>query len=168
MVESTLDIVTLVIIALISYLVGLISTIIVTRYFKDRMRDEKVYSERMEEYEKRLLDIMLRLEIIELRTRNHMKSQTKENHITSHKQEERVPKVKVRDDMELKVLRILLNGAKTSREIEVEIGRSREHTARFMKRLYDEGYVVRDTSSKPYKYRITDAGKSMLIQSSAG
>lgn len=52
------------------------------------------------------------------------------------------------------ILALLSDGPKTSREIERAIGRSREHTARLMKRLYDAGYVKRDESAKPYRYTL--------------
>ncbi len=52
------------------------------------------------------------------------------------------------------ILALLADGPKTSREIEKAIGRSREHTARLMKRLYDAGYVKRDESAKPYRYTL--------------
>jgi len=60
------------------------------------------------------------------------------------------------------VLKLLLEGPKTARQIESVIGRSREHTARLMKKLFETGYVSRDMTSKPYTYAITDAGKTIL------
>jgi predicted transcriptional regulator len=47
----------------------------------------------------------------------------------------------------------------TSRDIQVTIGRSREHTSRLMKRLYEGGFVERNTKKKPFTYRITERGK---------
>jgi len=36
------------------------------------------------------------------------------------------------------------------------VGRSREHTARLMKRLYEEGYVRRDQNRIPFRYALVD------------
>jgi len=50
----------------------------------------------------------------------------------------------------------------TSRDIQITLGRSREHTSRLMKKLFEDGYVKRNTSSKPYTYSITNKGKEKL------
>lgn len=62
-----------------------------------------------------------------------------------------------------KILSIIQEGPKTSREIEKRLGMSREHTARLMKRLYEMGYVIRDESKRPYKYILaqTDDAKKV-------
>jgi len=58
------------------------------------------------------------------------------------------------NDLIKEILDLLADGPKTSREIERAIGKSREHTARLMKRLYDMGYIKRDESVRPYKYTL--------------
>jgi biotin operon repressor len=60
------------------------------------------------------------------------------------------------------VLRLLAGGPKSSAQIKDEIGRSREHTARLMKALFDRGFVVRNDRHKPYVYEITDSGRSYV------
>jgi hypothetical protein len=65
-------------------------------------------------------------------------------------------------ETELKVLRLLVEGPRTSAQIKGEIGRSREHTARLMKALFDRGLVVRNDRNKPYVYEITASGKSYV------
>lgn len=56
---------------------------------------------------------------------------------------------------ELSVLEILASeGAKTGLEIRERIQLTREHTARLMKKLYEEGYLERDTEKMPYAYRV--------------
>lgn len=58
-------------------------------------------------------------------------------------------------DTELSVLEILaLEDPKTGPEIKDRIRLSREHTARLMKKLYEAGYLERDTSKIPFKYHI--------------
>jgi len=65
-------------------------------------------------------------------------------------------------ETEAKVLRLLVEGPRTSAQIKEEVGRSREHTARLMKALFDKGLVVRNDRNKPYVYEITDSGKSYV------
>lgn len=58
-------------------------------------------------------------------------------------------------ETELSVLDILATeGAKTAPEIRDRIKLTREHTARLMKKLYEAGYLERDTRKMPYKYRV--------------
>lgn len=63
---------------------------------------------------------------------------------------------------ESKVLRFLAQGPRSSAEIKEQLGRSREHTARLMKSLFDRGLVVRNDRNKPYVYEITESGKSYV------
>jgi CRP-like cAMP-binding protein len=65
-------------------------------------------------------------------------------------------------ETETKVLRLLVEGPKSSAEIKEQVGRSREHTARLMKALFDRGLVVRNDRNKPYVYEITESGKSYV------
>ena len=65
-------------------------------------------------------------------------------------------------ETEAKVLRLLVEGPRTSAQIKEEVGRSREHTARLMKTLFDRGLVIRNDRNKPYVYEITDTGRSYV------
>jgi hypothetical protein len=56
------------------------------------------------------------------------------------------------------ILKLLIDRPRTSREIQYAIGRTREHTSRLMKKLYQTNLVSRESGSKPFKYTITDAG----------
>jgi chromosome segregation ATPase len=47
-----------------------------------------------------------------------------------------------------------MEGAKTAPEIKDRVHLSREHTARLMKKLYEEGYVERETGKIPFKYTV--------------
>jgi DNA-binding MarR family transcriptional regulator len=58
-------------------------------------------------------------------------------------------------DTELTVLEMLAaEGAKTAPEIKNRIQLSREHTARLMKKLYEKGYLERETGKIPFRYSI--------------
>lgn len=58
---------------------------------------------------------------------------------------------------EMTVLKVLhLSGPKTAPEIREVIGKTREHAARLMKKLYREGYVVRNTDVMPFSYSLSE------------
>jgi archaellum component FlaC len=58
-------------------------------------------------------------------------------------------------DTEITVLEMLSKeGAKTAPEIKERVHLSREHTARLMKKLYEEGYLEREAGKIPFKYSI--------------
>jgi len=60
------------------------------------------------------------------------------------------------------ILKLLVEKPRTSREVQLAVGRTREHTARLMKKLHDSGLVSRDVNAKPFRYNITDAGRERL------
>jgi CRP-like cAMP-binding protein len=65
------------------------------------------------------------------------------------------------------ILKMLGERPRTSHEVQDAIGRTREHTARLMKKLHESGLVERDTNAKPFKYRLTAAGLEVLRERSA-
>jgi hypothetical protein len=60
------------------------------------------------------------------------------------------------------VLHLITTKAMTSRDIQVTLKKSREHTSRLMKKLFEGGYVQRNTETKPYTYSITEKGKTKV------
>jgi hypothetical protein len=66
-------------------------------------------------------------------------------------------------ETEIKVLELLTNeGGKTAPEIKNRINLSREHTARLMKKLYEKGYLERETGKIPYIYKIKKEMENIL------
>ena len=60
-------------------------------------------------------------------------------------------------ETELAVLEILSKeGEKTAPEIRERIRLTREHTARLMKKLYEDGYLERTTMKMPYSYSLKE------------
>lgn len=58
-------------------------------------------------------------------------------------------------ETEMRVLELLnVEGIKTATQIKEKINLSREHTARLMKKLYEKGYVERNTNRIPFRYQI--------------
>ena len=66
---------------------------------------------------------------------------------------------------ELQVLAMLANeGPKSAPEIGRVVGRSREHTARLMKKLYEEGYIRRDQTRIPFRYSVVERVKQSFLK----
>ena len=66
-------------------------------------------------------------------------------------------------DTEVAVLELLsTEGAKTAPEIKEKVQLSREHTARLMKKLYEEGYLERETGKIPFKYTVKKEMEKLL------
>ena len=85
--------------------------------------------------------------------------QYQENHIENHSG--RQPNLGF-DTVVEKVLGLITTRSMTSRDIQMTLGRSREHTSRLMNRLYKDGLVDRNTNSKPFSYIITEKGREKI------
>jgi len=66
------------------------------------------------------------------------------------------------DETQLSAVRLLGQKDMNTREITDALQKSREHTARIMKTLFEAGLVARDDSKKPFVYRLTEAGRGRL------
>ncbi len=60
------------------------------------------------------------------------------------------------------VLQILAGGPKAAPEIGRLVSKSREHTARLMKTLFEQGFVEREANRQPYEYRLNDKVREAL------
>jgi DNA-binding MarR family transcriptional regulator len=66
-------------------------------------------------------------------------------------------------ETEIAVLEMLSKeGAKTAPEIKERVQLSREHTARLMKKLYEEGYLEREAGKIPFRYSIKKEMEALL------
>jgi len=66
-------------------------------------------------------------------------------------------------ETEIQVLEMLASeGPKTAPEIKERVHLSREHTARLMKKLYEEGYLERQAGKIPFKYSIKAEMQKLL------
>lgn len=57
---------------------------------------------------------------------------------------------------------LLTDGPKTAPAVEEKIAKTREHTARLMKKLWQEGYIERETHRIPFVYRANEKLKKSL------
>lgn len=183
------DVILAVIIAFVVGLVGLYSYYKIRPFIKTK--SEMIDSsqlERLEYYERQLIDMKIRLDSMEmqgveqkkedptLEIKQYLEKLTKnqqviENPIISPKKTEDISKepktIQHMPNLDHNnatdyVLHLITNKAMTSRDIQITLKRSREHTSRLMKKLYDDGFVQRNTSTKPYTYSITEKGKEKI------
>jgi len=69
-------------------------------------------------------------------------------------------------ETELRVLEFIAEGGeKTAPEIRDLTKLTREHSARLVKKLYEEGYLERDTGKTPFRYRVKDEMLKILKKS---
>ena len=146
-------------------------------------------AERLEYYERQLIDMKIRLDAIEIQgieqkvedpnlelkqfLEKLAKNEVQERPIEVIAKAEVVPE-KVDSTPIIQnitptnpinyVLYLITSKAMTSRDIQITLKKSREHTSRLMKKLFEEGYVQRNTESKPYTYSITEKGIAKVEQ----
>ena len=91
-------------------------------------------------------------------------SVTSQVNITRNRIDDKVSDKSLRQNQNtvLSILKLLSQSPMTAREIQVNTKKTREHTSRLMKRLYNESLVTRDIDSKPFLYKITDEGRRLL------
>jgi len=66
---------------------------------------------------------------------------------------------------ELGVLMLIEDiGEASGPAIRERIGKTREHTARLLKKLYDEGFIDRNTSGMPYRYNVRKEIRELIQQ----
>ncbi|WP_455285105.1 hypothetical protein [[Eubacterium] cellulosolvens] len=65
---------------------------------------------------------------------------------------------------ERRVLELLVDRPKAGPEIGRLIMKSREHTARLMKSLFEQGFVERETHHQPYEYRLNDKVRDVVAE----
>jgi len=66
------------------------------------------------------------------------------------------------DETQLAAIRLLADSPKNTRQLTDFLKKSREHTARIMKSLFEAGLVSRDASTKPFVYQLTETGRREL------
>jgi len=132
--------------------------------------------ERVDYYEKELIDMKIRLDAMELDGETFTKPDLPTKRVKSfdvpevEEPEFVAPKPKAAarvrnmsfEDSVTFVLEKITQGPMTSRDIEVMFGKSREHVSRLMKKLFEDGFVARDKSARPYRYTITDKGRERI------
>ena len=140
-------------------------------------------SERLEFYERQLIDLKIKLDAIDLENLSFSEEHPTNN--VTIKEEKPTPVVEKQVEISPKpptiqptqaqrtpnmgydnaveaVLGLITDKSRTSRDIQITLGKSREHISRMMKKLYEDGLVERNVNTKPYTYSITQKGHSRL------
>lgn len=129
------------------------------------------HMERLQYYENQLIDMKIRLDSLELGSEGQVSEpllKSVERHARQDLRASSQEEIKERmHNMNFGnaadyVLKLITEKSMTSRDIQITIGRTREHTSRLMKKLFEEGYVERNMKTKPFAYYITDKGKAKI------
>ena len=161
----------------IAFVLGIIA-IVVYNKVKPLIKTDsdllKSYTERLQYYENQLIDMKIRLDSAELLKDveevdvpipKPKEVRIEKQDVVANTQEEK-PKERMHNmnfgNATDYVLRLITEKPMTSRDIQITIGRTREHTSRMMKKLFEEGLVERNMQTKPFTYYITDKGKAKL------
>jgi hypothetical protein len=172
----------LVISGIFAFLVGMVSMTVYTRlkttFEEGRYKTNEAvieavvleYTRRLHDYDKVIAELRAKVDIVESRIKPHEvvsqdPSQSQPHvalmsepvTVTQHATIEK--EVNSTTDY---IFKLLAERPRSSREVQLAIGRTREHTARLMKKLHGLGLVSRDINTKPFRYNITDAGRQML------
>jgi len=134
--------------------------------------------ERLEFYEKQLIDMKIRLDSLDIGKESPKMTSLQEYRpdVPTYAHQDEIPvQTRGRPRSQARkttpidyhntvdyVLGLITEKPMTSRDIQIASQRSREHTARLMNKLYKEGIVERNTKTKPYSYSITDRGLARL------
>jgi DNA-binding MarR family transcriptional regulator len=158
---------------LASFVGGLLSVILYNKVkpkFASGKENTRILTERLQYYENLLIDMKIRLDSLEMTQESYEIPQAQilkqkeqklqqEPSVTIHeeKPKERIQNTSIGNVNDY-VLRLITEKAMTSRDIQVTIGRTREHTSRMLKKLFEDGLVERNMSTKPFTYKITEKG----------
>ncbi|HUU47296.1 MAG TPA: winged helix DNA-binding protein [Nitrosopumilaceae archaeon] len=182
-----LDVLLSVIIAFLVGLGGLFAYYKLRPLIKSKEVFDSSQKERLEYYERQLIDLKIRLDSLEIQGLEEKpvnenlelkqfleklaKNEVRENPVNpmvkseivpdEHKIASRMPNLDHNNATDY-VLKLITGKAMTSRDIQITLKRSREHTSRLMKKLFEDGYVKRNTESKPYTYSISGKGKEKI------
>jgi len=178
-----------VIVAFLIGLIGLYGYYKVRPFIKSRNEMGDVsQSERLEYYERQLIDMKIRLDALEIQGIDQnvedpnvelksfleklAKNEIQEKLTAQEIIEPEVVIEKASSTPEVieigysnptnHVLHLITNKSMTSRDIQITLKKSREHTSRLMKKLFEDGLVQRNTETKPYTYSITEKGISKV------
>ena len=181
------DVILSVIVAFLIGLGGLFTYYKLRPMVKSKETIDASQKERLEYYERQLIDMKIRLDSIEIQG---LEGKSEDPNLELKQFLEKLAKTEVeKKSSEFKapdkvmpeepqnvsrmpnldrnnatdyVLHLITNKAMTSRDIQITLKRSREHTSRLMKKLFEDGYVKRNTDSKPYTYLISEKGRERI------
>src|SRR2546428_1076113 len=137
---------------------------------------------RLKKQDERILDVVTRFDVYESRlaettvpraTKERIPVQTAKAEVRhqpeveemKEQREETKPATPTKEDLEPTervVLQLLMERPRTSIEIKTLVKKSREHSARLMKTLFERRLVSRADQKKPFVYELTEEGRRYL------
>jgi len=165
----------------IAFLAGLLSLLIfykIKPLIKNNERSDSSNFERLEFYERQLIDMKIRLDSLAMEGESTKSVRyddleefedkiPKQGRSLMHgppRRQQQMPRTSGNNYNNTfdYVLGLITDKEMTSRDIQIASQRSREHTSRLMNKLFKDGYVERNTKTKPYSYSITAKGRAKL------
>jgi len=128
------------------------------------------YSRRVNKLEGRIIDLQVRLDILEnqlekertQRSRVPISQSGGRSIVISQEDKSDITKQgEALGEFELNILRCIGEGAKSPAEVRSVVGRSREHVARALKELYERGFLNR-RGGRPFIYSLSEKGRAAL------
>src|SRR3989475_9780792 len=160
-----------------SFVAGL-AVIVVYNTIKPRLGSQanntKILTERLQYYENLLIDMKIRLDSLELMKEGeevpHVSIPKSREYKVQHEIPVEAKEEKPRERMQNMnfgnatdyVLRLITEKVMTSRDIQITIRITREHTSRMMKKMFEEGLMERDMQIKSFTYKITEKGAACI------
>jgi DNA-binding MarR family transcriptional regulator len=130
--------------------------------------DKKEITERLSDLEGKIRDVVVsqealvaKITLLEDKTRQFFTlPEVRSETVIPLKREKALAQL---TETEFTVLEMLLSeGPKTAPAVRGKVKLSREHTARLMKKLYEEGYLERQTGRIPFKYTVKKEMRKLL------
>jgi DNA-binding Lrp family transcriptional regulator len=179
-----------VILAFIVGIIGLYAYFKIRPFVKTKSEElDASQTERLEYYERRLIDMKIRLDALEIQgIEQKIEDPNLElkqfiEKLAKNEVQEKPVEVGINPEIVLEkirsipnmsnitptnpidyVLHLITHKAMTSRDIQITLKKSREHTSRLMKKLFEDGFVQRNTESTPYTYSISKKGMEKVEQ----
>lgn len=135
--------------------------------YKNISKSQITLFSKFEFYEQKLLDIEIMVNLLKLnKNQDYVKQINNSNKFNDLSATPTNTNTNiVNNHTSSQILRLLNNKSLTSRDIQKSINKTREHVARIMKKLYENGYVIRNTDTRPFNYSITKQGRQVFINS---
>lgn len=125
--------------------------------------------QRLSIQDKKIVDQEVKIDILELKVNKLLRQEMNKsyNNLKDIKLNEKVNDVisikdKISHDIikfnktEKIILDSLVNKEYSANELQLKINKTREHTSRLLKNLYNKNIITRDESNKPYIYRLSN------------
>lgn len=129
------------------------------------------FNNRIDTQNKRMADLLVRTDLLETRLGHKKESHELLEHQEAKVEDMReilkqaIPEQASREEpstIEVEALRFISSEPRVSKEVQDAIHKSREHTARLLKELFERGYLGRENKGRYFVYSITEDGRKII------